>query len=78
MKKQEELNNEILQELADLQKQTEPKAFKAVLDLARECAQIFPTKVPKRHLRLVSRQTCSAFLFSSFSSTFYELLTKFC
>lgn len=50
-----EENEKLLRELAELQRKTEPRAFRMVMDVARDCAKFYPAQNVKVELRLVSR-----------------------
>lgn len=75
---QQKKNEKLLRELAELQKNTEPRAFQMVMAVARDCAKFYPMKVKKAQLRLVSRNAYVGLFFSVFGSNLNELLAHVC
>lgn len=75
---QQKENEKLLRELAELQKNTEPRAFQMVMDVARDCAKFYPVQAKKVQLRLVSRNAYVGLFFSVLCGNLNELLTHVC
>ncbi len=75
---QQKENEKMLRELAKLQKETEPRAFQMVMDVARDCAKYYPAQVKKVQLRLVSRNAYVGLFLSVLCGNFNELLAHVC
>jgi len=75
---QKDENEKLMRELAELQKNTEPRAFQMVMDVARDCAKFYPARVKKFQLRLVSRNAYAGLFLSVLSSNLNEFFSHFC